>query len=600
MFPNLYQNFIGPAPALEEYKADFCGAIQKALTSAGYLEFFPLVVRENSYAPYVLTSMLWKSDDGFGYLCYKQNPANPADKTNKLYIKGVSSFQFKNERIVDRLFQELCILKRLEASSYCITLQDCFICKVSGGYQFCMVHEPFDGINLDKFLVDNKAGLNAEQINLVLWNLACALKDIHSNGIVHRDINPKNITLMLEGTQIIDVKLPDFGLGKVLTEEGVTGTAIGETDYTAPEILKGEKYDSKADLWSFGSLMYLLLFKVKLYSSAGNNVADVRAGKPIKLPAVVNMPDYIDLMSSCLTLNPTFRYGINDVLAHRYFSTVSIPVRKSMAPYKLTGESFTILSNTLLHCTKSGLKKPFVAKQIYGGTLTSPSVTKTLCAELSSMVKVRNCSNTVKLYDYFFYNNDVYMIMDYISNTTLKQYIYKVFNKINPDERKQLVLEIVKAIKDIHAHKVCHRGISPNSVYVAVDPATLKFKDVRLADFGRSKIMINEDPTMTAFYDNYAAPEIAVPGYVPSPSADIWSLGILIYFIAAACDPLDVPGNDLISLRSGKVKPPKNAKDLELLNLAYSCLKVEPTMRPTAENIHDYLNAQLHPAIAKK
>ena len=80
-----------------------------------------------------------------------------------------------------------------------------------------------------------------------------ALNHCHANNVIHRDIKPENIMVTKEGS----VRLIDFGLSKVTTRKNLQ-TVAGTPYYMAPEVLRGN-YGEKADLWSLGVLLYVLV-----------------------------------------------------------------------------------------------------------------------------------------------------------------------------------------------------------------------------------------------------------------------------------------------------------------------------------------------------
>lgn len=81
-----------------------------------------------------------------------------------------------------------------------------------------------------------------------------AINYLHKKGFVHRDLKPENICL--DGTQ---VKIIDFGTARKFTKGKKLRQVIGTPFYMAPEIFNEKKYNEKADIWSCGIIMYILM-----------------------------------------------------------------------------------------------------------------------------------------------------------------------------------------------------------------------------------------------------------------------------------------------------------------------------------------------------
>jgi calcium/calmodulin-dependent protein kinase I len=80
----------------------------------------------------------------------------------------------------------------------------------------------------------------------------------HENHVAHRDLKPENL-LLLSDVDDSQVKIADFGFAKKVYEPNSLTTQCGTPGYVAPEILEGTAYDERADMWSVGVILYILL-----------------------------------------------------------------------------------------------------------------------------------------------------------------------------------------------------------------------------------------------------------------------------------------------------------------------------------------------------
>ncbi|RLN97082.1 hypothetical protein BBJ28_00003316 [Nothophytophthora sp. Chile5] len=136
----------------------------------------------------------------------------------------------------------------------------------------CVVSEYMEGGDLRSLLVSYKEqghphGFDQTKATIAL-HIAHALTYLHSLDppVVHRDLKSKNILLSAE----LEAKLTDFGVSRERADRTMTA-GVGTSLWMAPEVMLGEKYDDKADVFSFGVVLSELDTHVLPYSQAKEN-----------------------------------------------------------------------------------------------------------------------------------------------------------------------------------------------------------------------------------------------------------------------------------------------------------------------------------------
>jgi serine/threonine-protein kinase ULK/ATG1 len=188
------------------------------------------------------------------------------------------------------------------------------------------------------------SGLHEVVIRHFLKQLSSALEFLRSKNYVHRDVKPQNLLLLpvqsirdsraftvMEASQdsLIPVaglkslpmlKLADFGFARVLPSTSLADTLCGSPLYMAPEILRYERYDAKADLWSVGTVLYEMVTGRPPFR-ARNHVELLRkievAEDVIKFPReVVVSPEMKALVRSLLKRSPVERLSFENFFNH--------------------------------------------------------------------------------------------------------------------------------------------------------------------------------------------------------------------------------------------------------------------------------------------
>lgn len=112
--------------------------------------------------------------------------------------------------------------------------------------------ELFDRISEVKNFSEAKAGYIIKQVLL-------ALNYMHQQKITHRDLKPENILLESSNLKKLEVKIADFGFSCIFDPKQGLDLVLGSPLYMAPEIIMGQTYNEKVDIWSTGVITYMLL-----------------------------------------------------------------------------------------------------------------------------------------------------------------------------------------------------------------------------------------------------------------------------------------------------------------------------------------------------
>lgn len=176
--------------------------------------------------------------------------------------------------------------------------------ELEGVHYFSM--EFVEGEPLTSYLRKNQPMQNNVFLLSVAEQLAEALEHAHNRGVVHRDIKPGNVLVGRDGT----VKLADFGLARVIEESSYERSIIcGTPYYMSPEQIEGKTVDRRADVYSFGVLLFQMLTGELPFSEG--NVFVAHCTKPVPNPLDVNPdlpPAASEILLKCLQKNPAKRY----------------------------------------------------------------------------------------------------------------------------------------------------------------------------------------------------------------------------------------------------------------------------------------------------
>ncbi|KAI1085810.1 Serine/threonine-protein kinase ATG1 [Whalleya microplaca] len=266
-----------------------------------------------------------------------------------------------NKKLKENLYSEIKILKNLR-HPHIVALHDCIessthinlimeYCELGDLSLFIkkrekLITHPTTCDMARKYPSVPGAGLNEVVIRHFLKQLASALQFLREGNFVHRDIKPQNL-LLLPSLQFREsnkqsrpilsashdslipavglaslpmLKLADFGFARVLPSTSLAETLCGSPLYMAPEILRYERYDAKADLWSVGTVAYEMIsgkppFRasnhVELLRKIESSDAQIKFSRDCQVSS-----DLKALIRALLKRNPVERLSFEDFFSH--------------------------------------------------------------------------------------------------------------------------------------------------------------------------------------------------------------------------------------------------------------------------------------------
>ncbi len=175
-----------------------------------------------------------------------------------------------SDEFLSEIKNEISLMARFKGHSNIVSFEDYEIVKEDDGSAEILIRMEY----LEPLLQYEKTHtLTFDDVIKLGVDMCTAIEICENNSIIHRDIKPENIFVSPNG----DFKLGDFGIARTIEKNCSSLSRKGTFAYMAPEIYKGDVYDSTVDLYSLGIVLYRALNSGKLpFVEQDNAPANVR------------------------------------------------------------------------------------------------------------------------------------------------------------------------------------------------------------------------------------------------------------------------------------------------------------------------------------
>jgi len=525
--------------------------------------------------------LIKKIGEGSYGVVYK---AYDTDNNNSLVaIKQISKMRINsNAYLIEALKKELFIMRLLSDENSVKLIED-----FETEEKYNLVMELCDSdldIELKKRKSETKRGFNELEVQAIMNQFNEIFKKMQKERVIHRDLKLKNIMIKYDkNVEIIGfiVKLSDFGFSKVMNEGDITDTNLGSPATKAPEIMKGNEYNAKADLWSIGVIMYQLFFDVLPFPA--RTVRELK--EAIFRASGVRLPKgeedsmtqiCFDLIDKLLQKDPKRRIDFDDYFKHKFFSEehkknlkekIKNKVKNEKVKYSEIKEENEIkeeksesdsykdsndseketkiykideknnefekrfIKKLMINEHKNGFKlykakditydKYVYIKEYKKSFIDNNPIYKNIFSKEIKLLSELKRKKFTEFYGLFYDDNYYYIVIEYFSGNNLYDFI-NTRNNLNENLIVLILNQLKSSINELKEKHIFLDFISPKNFAFTFYQNSTNF-EIKFFDYGLYSIFTDEK-----FIQNYLLSEAKL-GDEPYESINVLSMGLTIY-----------------------------------------------------------------------
>jgi serine/threonine protein kinase len=155
-----------------------------------------------------------------------------------------------------------------------------------------------------------------------------------------------------------------------------------------------------------------------------------------------------------------------------------------------------------------------------------------------AIIKLLNHSNIVQLIDIYEDKLKMYIVLEFVEGGELFDYI-KLKKQLSEQETALVVFQLLETLDYLHQAGIVHRDLKPENILVVKDQFSQGIKEVKITDFGLSKMIMPYDKCFDSCGTlAYVAPEVLLKSG-SNREVDLWSVGIILYLLLFGGLPFD-------------------------------------------------------------